>query len=340
MSFATQFWFVDLPWWAFWPLAALGLLVVAFLAFVLWEALDDWKISRWQEKEEDKRVSAEVVYPYYAESESLRNLAHAVKFDLPTGRQVTKSKKLSFTLKGTGGETGDSETQEYGSQLPVLELATKVEESWTRDGTTPATQVAHAASVSDEGALSAAIEQLQRDFPATSQTAELLSRVQEAFSGERIEALAVKKREEFEAVAKRNQLMVFRGQFGFKQAGREGCGPTLKLTHFNPTPGYLSPRSSGEGEGEADLIPVPEGVGLDVVLPDGKALTAAGRERIQRPEPFYAGVIAHSPSFNKDTGTLTCSAWAIWGQKMPDWSVQVEPPFHRYGGARGAPYAC
>ena len=72
-----------------------------------------------------------------------------------------------------------------------------------------------------------------------------------------------------------------------------------------------------------------------MVLPDSKALTPAGSERILRGEPFYAGLIAHSPSFNPETGILTCSAWAIWGENTPNWNELVHYP---YGGARGIPH--
>ncbi len=335
MPFAASFWFIDLPWWAFWSLVAVVVLVGGFVLWFLWDEWGTWRLTRGVNGPDDEDMPSKIVYPYYVESGSLRDLAHTVKLDLPTGKHITKSKKFGFNIKGTGGESGDSETEEYGGQLPLLELAERVEESGMYGGDSPARRVADAASVSDEGALSAAIEQIQQDFPTTSQTAELLSHVQDAFSGERVEALAAKKREEFENIAKRNQLLVFKGQFAFKEVGRDGCGPTLKLTHFNPTPGYISPRgANNEDDLRADLIPLPEGVGLDVTLPDGKALTPAGGERILRGEPLYAGLIAHSPSFNSETGRLTCSAWAIWGENTPDWN---ELAHYRYGG-RGGPY--
>lgn len=342
MPQATSFWFVDLPWWAFWPLLAVAVLIALFAIFVLYELWEDRDVSRWDEEEVENRPSP-VVYPYYVESGSLRELAHSVKLDLPTGKQVTKSKRLSFNLKGTGGEKGDSETEEYEGQLPLLELAQKVQESsYYGNENTPATDVADAAAVSDESALSAAVEQIQRDFPSTSQTAELLSNVQRAFSSERVEALSAKKREEFEGIAKENQMLVFKGQFAFLGVGPNDCGPTLRLTHFNPTPGYMSPRASDDGQVRPDLIPVPEGVGLNVALPDKKALTPAGSERILRNEPFFAGLIAHSPSFDSQTGILTCSAWAIWGEKTPDWHERANYRYRGvpHGAGPGYPDAC
>jgi len=336
MPVAIQIWFLDLPWWVVWPAAGILALI---LGFVLWEVWTAWRVGRWREGYERERVSAEIVYPYYVESESLRNLADTVKLELPTARSVTKAKKITVGAKGTSGEKGSSETQEYGGQLPLRKLAETVEQSWNYGGKSPATDLAIAASVSDERALSSAIEQIERDFPGRSETAELLSRVKEAFSGERVEALAAKKREEFEQVAKDNPVMVFAGQFAFKEDGAVDSGPILKLTHFNPTPGYMSPHSAGEnGEVEADLIPIPVGVALNIALPDENALTPAGKERINRGEPFYAGVIAHSASYNQETGTLACSAWAIWGEQTPNWRERVHSRYS--AGPGGYPYEC
>jgi len=335
MPTAVQVWFINWPWWAEALLALALILVGVIVVILIWEWWEMRGVGDWEGPEEPE--STEIIYPYYVENESLRELAHAVKLDLPKARSVTKAKKIGVGGKGISGEKGSSETEEYSGQLPLTKLADAVEESWSRDGTGPATGVANAAYVSDERALSTAIDQIREDFPTTSETAELLSRLKETFSGERVEALSTKKREEFEGIGKRNQMLVFRGQFGLREEGRNDSGPTLQLTHFNPTSGYISPRSDQEDYPEAELIPVPEGVALHVVLPDAKALMPAGRERIQRAEPFYAGVIAHSPSFNGDAGTLTCSAWAIWGEATPNWTERVSYE-HRgpYGG--GPPY--
>jgi hypothetical protein len=62
-----------------------------------------------------------------------------------------------------------------------------------------------------------------------------------------------------------------------------------------------------------DEADVPPGISIDVVLPDDSALTPAGAERIGRGHPFYARVIAHSPSFDADSGVFVCSAYAVWG---------------------------
>lgn len=338
MPVGIQIWFIDWPWWAVILLVLALFLVGVILVFLVWEWWEMRDEEEWGPRGE--RTSADIIFPYYAENDRLRELAHSVKLELPKARSVTKAKKFGLGGKGVTGEKGSSETEEYSGQLPLTKLADAVEESWSRDGTGPATGVANAAYVSDQRALSTAIDQIREDFPTTSETAELLSRVKEAFSVERVEALSSKKREEFESIAKRNQMLVFRGQFGLKRAGQDGSGPTLKLTHFNPTPGYISPRSGEDESPEAELIPIPDDVALHVVLPDAKALMAAGRERIQRSEPFYAGAIAHSPSFNMETGTLTCSAWAIWGETTPNWAERVGPDYGYPGVGPYGPGAC
>jgi hypothetical protein len=213
----------------------------------------------------------------------------------------------------TGGESGGSETEEYDGQLPLLELAEKVEQAGYFGGSTPAIGVADAASVSF----------LMFKMPLA------------ASASRRFRRRSVRSSS---ALLRTTRCWSSKGQFAFKEAGREKCGPILRLTHFNPTPGYVSPRSGDEGdEPRADLIPIPEGIGLNVVLPDNKALTPAGSERIQRGDPFYAGLIAHSPSFNSETATLTCSAWAIWGENTPNWEGLAH---YRYGGDGGIPGAC
>jgi hypothetical protein len=44
MIVATQFWCVDLPWWAFWPLAVLVVIVAGVILFALYEWWDDREI--------------------------------------------------------------------------------------------------------------------------------------------------------------------------------------------------------------------------------------------------------------------------------------------------------
>jgi hypothetical protein len=303
---------------------------------VLWEW---WEGRGWPSEIDDpeERGDSKIVVPYYVESKSLQGLVSDLKLDIPTARQVTKSKRLTLGLKGASGEGSHSETAEFSGSVPLPKLAKALEEPVRYDGDSPATEVADAPLVSDQGALSGAIEQIQADFPATSETAVLLSRVQEVFGAERTEAMAAKKRKEFAEIGKRNQLIIVRGQFGLAEHGGEGVGPTLKLTHFNPTPAYVAAnaRAHGDEEVTADLVPMPEGVGLQVALPDASALTPAGGERLRRGQPVYVGVISHSPSFDEETGILTCSAWAVWGETMPDWEVRMSN--YRYYGP-GRPY--
>jgi hypothetical protein len=327
MILATQIWFVDLHWWAFWPLVAAAVIAVGLVLLMGYDAWYGRRMKRREARAEEYFPEAPI-YPHYVEEAGVRELAETMKFQLPTARQITRSKKLSLSVKGAGGERGDSQTEEFGQRLPLRKIARKAEEAWEYEGNGPAGAAADAVSVSDERALSTAVDQLRKDFPTTSQTAELLSRIQEVFNSERVEALAEKKREEFESIGEKNRMLVLRGQFAFKELGSERTGPRLALRSFNPTPGYVSPRGGdGDGPAKPDLIPVPEGVGLEVVLPDQDALTPSGSERILRGEPFYAGLIAHSPSFDRASGVLTCSAWAIWGEQTPEWN---EAQLHGY----------
>lgn len=319
-------------------LVVLGVFVLGYFAF-------EW-IDMWLEDDPDdlpeETGSSEVVYPYYVEGESLRNLAHDLRVEFPTARQITKSRRLSVGIKGTSGEGGQSETSEFAGPIPLSKLAEAAESYGAYEGHGPALEVTQAPLVSDESVLSAAIEQIKGDFSGTSQTAVLLSRVREVFGAERVEAMANKKREELREIGRRNQLLIMHGQFGRAEAGRGGSGPTVMLTHFNPRPDFVppDPYKHEAREPQTDLIPIAEGVGLRVVLPDAEALTSAGRERINRGQPFYAGMIAHSPSFDEDTGTLTCSAWAVWGRAMPDWKARARSePYYR-GISPGPPYGC
>lgn len=328
---AVEIWGFVLPWWGWLIAAILAVLVAVVLVFMIWEWWETRSLGADDDYPEER--NSEIVIPYYAESETLRSLANELKLDVPTARQVTKSKRLTIGFKSTSGEGGHSETSEFTGSIPLSKLA-KALEVVRYDGNNAVTDVTDAPMVSDEGALSGAIEQIRSDFPAQSETAVLLSRVKEAFGTERAEAMAQKKRKEFERIGQRNQLLIIRGQMGLAGAEQGEAGPTLHLTHFNPTPAYVAANARTHGEREevkADLVPVSEGVGLQVALPDASALTPAGRERLHRGQSVYVGILAHSPSFDEATGILTCSAWAVWGETMPDWEERFSES--RYYGA-------
>jgi len=95
-----------------------------------------------------------------------------------------------------------------------------------------------------------------------------------------------------------------------------GATPLIVLTHFEP-PVYHRRSGPESAEIEPKPLPVPRGVGIRIALPDESAFTPAGNERINRGEPFYARVIAHSPSYNSETGVLSCAAYALWGANRP-----------------------
>jgi hypothetical protein len=326
----------DLLWWVM----GLVLLALAVLVALYRPAIRDWlrqrQSRRWQ-AEERKAQDWGVIFPYYVEVKSLRELAQRVNLELPSSRRVTTSRRLNLGIKGLGGQAGGSETEEFEGQIPLQELAFEAERSWSSGGTGPAIAVATAPYLDSRTMVSTAIEQVEEEGIPNG-APELLPRIQELFREQREEALVNQKKFEFHSIAARNLLMVFQGQCAFLQEGEEGCGPTLQLTHFNPSFGFpVPPAAKGEHE-KPGLVPVPKEVGLNIALPDRESLLPAGRERILRRSPFYAGVIAHSPSFNLETGTLTCSAWAVWGAATPTWD-DLEPgyPMMRTFGSR-SPY--
>jgi hypothetical protein len=333
----VDIWGLELPWWVWVSGSILAGLALLFLGFMAWDWWETRSLRHGADYPEEGGTS-EITVPYYVETDSLKALASELKLDIPIARQVTRSRRLSFGFKGASGEGGQSETSEFSASISLPRLAKTLQEPVRYDGNDPAKDVTDAPLVSDEGLLSGAIEQIQSDFPATSETSELLSRVQEVFGNERVEAMAGKKRKEFEEIGKHNQLMIIHGQFGLAERGGEGIGPKLRLTHFNPTPAYVAAnaRASGDQQVEIDLVPIPDGVGLQVTLPDANGLTPAGRERLHRGQSVYVGIIAHSPSFDEHSGLLTCSAWAVWGEQMPDWEERTSQ--YRHYGRNGPRY--
>lgn len=332
MFLAIQVWFVDLAWWG-WVIAAVAVVVAAWLLFIWWAERDIMKSIEEDEEGERPEEGSAISYPYYFELENVRNFASELKLELPTARQVTQGKRLSLNFKGLGGEGSKSETEEFVESISLPALAKAIERSvWEGENPSPETDVTDAPAVSDQGVLAAAIEQLQGSVGQTSESAELLAQVQEAYSNQRIDAMAERKREELREVGKGNRYIVMRGMFGLAWAEADGAGPTLQLTHLNPTPGFVSPdgKRHEEGNVEPELIPVPDGVGVLVALPDATALNAAGRERIHRGQPMYIGIIAHSPSFDRERGVLTCAAWAIWGEPTPNWNARMHRPHYGY----------
>jgi hypothetical protein len=146
--------------------------------------------------------------------------------------------------------------------------------------------------------------------------------------------MAQKKREELARIGRRNQLMIFRGQIELAKPGGNDARPTLRFTHFNPTPSFLAANARAGDEAKAALVPIPPGVGIQVALPDSSALTPPGPQAGSSRPVRNVGVPAHSPSFNADSGVLTCSAGAARGEAMPDWEERLGD-YRFYGPGRG-----
>jgi hypothetical protein len=259
--------------------------------------------------------SGRLAIPYYVERDGLRSLAASFKVELPTTREVTKQRKFMARIRGVGGERGQSETKQFSGEIDLRELVRKFEE--TLDYDSCARDLGDAPAVEDREVLSDAIAHLNRTVGETSQTRELLGRVEEVYDRERSETIVKQKRTELREVGDREKLILMRGRF--ETAEKPGSGNALiVITHFEPPLHY---RDYGGVRGidaePPQPVPVPPGVGIRIALPDDSAFTPAGKERIGRGEPFYARLIAHSPSYNEDTGMLSCAAYALWGTNRP-----------------------
>jgi hypothetical protein len=169
--------------------------------------------------------------------------------------------------------------------------------------------------IEDRAVLSEAIASLTRSVGETSKTRELLEQVEEVFDHERLETVVKQKRSELEETAHRERLILMRGTFNRVAGGAGGEPPVIGITEFDPPRYYGEPGHGASSEPQP--MPVPDSVGIRVALPDDSAFTPAGRERIARGDPFYARLIAHSPSYDEATGTLTCAAYAVWGTTRP-----------------------
>lgn len=327
---------VELPWWVLLLIGVGGM--IAFIPAILLvigisEAVDSLK-RRIRRRARAGRPS--LAYPYYLDEAGLRSLAVSLKIELPISRQVTRSMRISALSHGLGGERGRTETAEFAAGLDLNRLAEQIDERLGEDKV--ATGLSATPYVRDEEVLAEAASRIEKSLGETSRTRELLERLRAAYDTEKLETVASQKREELRDAAHHSKLILVRGSFD--RVVDPSAGPTetlLALTHLDalrPTRRFR--RVIHEIDGDPRIFeyepiripplepddartatPMPAGVGIRVVLPDAAAFTAAGKERIGRGEPFYARVIAHSPSFDNESGVLTCSAYAVWGIPAP-----------------------
>lgn len=294
-------------------IAEMPLWVLIVAGFLLLLALGWWSLGRegdfaeFPGDEEAERLAI----PYYVEREGLRSLAASFRIELPLTREVTRQRRLMARVRGFGGERAQSETRQYSGEIDLSRLVRMLDEKLDYDAC--ARDLADVPMVEDRQVLSDAISHLDRSVGETSQTRELLRQVEEVYDRERSETVVKQKRDELREVGERQKLILMRGQFNVAPGGATAL---IVLTHFDPPP-YYRGYGPEAGETEAKPLPVPDGVGIRIALPDESAFTPAGKERINRGDRFYARIIAHSPSHNSETGMLSCAAYAIWGTNRP-----------------------
>lgn len=287
----------DVPWWVL-------ILVVLALLGAFWR----WWVMAADIDDETSEAGGRLAIPLYVERDGLRNLVSSVKVELPHAREVTKQRKLNFKWKDVGGERSESETKQFKDEIDLGRLARNLDakldyEACSRD-------LGDAPNIEGREILTEAVARLEGTVGDTSPTRELLGQVEQVYEQEHAELIVKQKRDEFADAAKREKLLLLSGKF--ETAVPPGDGRALLvLTHFEPPPAFAD--FYGRSSKEPDPVPVPQGVGIRVALPDDGAFTPAGKERLTRGEPFFARAIAHSPSFNTETGMLTCAAFALWG---------------------------
>jgi hypothetical protein len=308
--FGVDLWIIDVPLW---------LLIVAVVAIglLLWWLSRDDEFDQHFPSDDD---AARLAIPYYVEREGLGNLAASFKIDLPRTREVTKEHKLMARLQGVGGERGQSETRQFSDEVDLRRLTRTLDEKL--DFEACARDLTNVPLVEDRQVLTDAIAHVNLNVPEKSETRELLRRVEEVYDTERAETIIKQKRDELREVGVRQKLVIIRGMFVTAERA-EGEPQAIELTEFE-TPIYY--RAPADGD-EPTPMPVPQGVGIRVALPDDSAFTPAGKERFARGDPFYVQMIAHSPSFNEDSGVLSCAAYAVWGTNRP----RPRPEYYGYG---------
>lgn len=313
MLFAVDLGIADVPVWAL-VLGGLALLVLA------WRWLErDPEFGEFANESDGTRLAI----PFYIERESLRNLAALYKVALPIAREVVKQRKLVARLPWLGGEGSRSETKQFSGDVDLAQLVRNLDEKLDYDAC--ARDLGDAPVIEERGVLSGAISQLSATAGEFSKTRELLGQVEETYDRERSDTIIKRKRHQLADTASHEKLIFMRGKF--EAAEQPGQGDAfVVLTHFDQPSFYQAYGPEDQNEGDLQPVPVPDGVGIRIALPDEEAFTPAGRERLRRGQPFYARLIAHSPSYDEESGILSCAAYGLWGTNRP------RPQREYYGG--------
>jgi hypothetical protein len=277
---------------------------------------------RWPRRTKRRSQEADestLAYPYYVDSAGLRTLADSLGIDVPLARDTGVDRKVSVSARGVGGERVRHETAHSEGHIHLNRLAALLKQSATYGHVVD--QLGFVPLVSDPSILSATIRHIESTSSAGEQADNLLQRLRTAYDSERARTVAAAKREELEQVAAQNQLVILRGRFetlASSSAAEESV--RVRLTHLEESgvpyrvTGGTSPE---EFASETAEMRMPDGIGIEAVLPAGDAFTPDGRERLLRGAPFYGRLIGHSVSFDAATGILTCSTYAVWGMTRP-----------------------
>jgi hypothetical protein len=276
-----------------------------------------WPLRR-KSRAKGKQPDPILAFPYYVDDAGLRTLADSLGIDLPLTRERGSERRIKGEARGVGAERSRHESSESTGHIHLNRLAAELKlRAAFRDvvdvlGLVP--------RVRDQSILTAALGHVAYMPSTDTDESDLSERLMAAYSVERARTVAEAKRAELKQVAAQNQLVIVRGTFEVVSSpGAPGSGLTLRLTHLEAAEVvYESAETpSGAPEREAVDMPMPEGVGVEVVLPAEDAFTSGALERLSRGSPFYGRFIGHSASFEETSGVLTCFAYAVWGMPRP-----------------------
>jgi hypothetical protein len=333
---------VEVSWWQLALIAAAPLvLLIASIAVAIF--IEDRRSkTRGGPRPKDiseREVKQMLAFPYYVDAAGLRALSASLGIELPLSQEVTRARRLGLSYRGLGADRSRSVTAQLAGDIDLNRLAHELRFGPAAPRVAPG--LGQAPYVSDEEVLESAITTIERSLGKTSGTREALARVRETYEDTRVAQVVSTKRTELQAAADANSLLFLSGEFD--RAQDDAAPNKLRLTRFDvaktfsdeaeahlvmatgmpPEYWYRYQRQMVMFEGPftppgrrpatRDEADVPPGISIDVVLPDDSALTPAGAERIGRGHPFYARVIAHSPSFDADSGVFVCSDYAVWG---------------------------
>jgi hypothetical protein len=331
----------DVSWW--WFGIAVGLTAILGLPTLIACGVGiGLLVSKIRSRRRRRASTPTVQFVHYIDESGLRSLGAGLHLELPTSRKITRSHKLSGKIRNVGAERGRSEVAEFAASF---DLARFVEDVQSRATEKLASGLTEAPYIRDEAVLAEVAARLGESLGETSQTRELLQKMQEAYEIEKTDAIAKEKRGELAEVARGEKLVLLVGTFA---RGEASAGSFLEVANLGvrrrrryPDMRHMDPRearymemrrdeiddyysyaavrhdAAAERDSDAPDMPMPQGVAIRVMLPDADAFTASGRERIDRGDSFYGNVLAHSPSFDPVSGVFVCSAYAVWGSPVP-----------------------